>query len=108
VVETVENIMTKVVTCATPDYSLTELEKVMDKQNIRCLPIISDDGSCIGVVSPIDIVHWLELQKAMGAAQAKDILTRPCNHGRAAAFSDKCHRVNGVEKYPSLDCRKRG
>ncbi len=34
VVETVESIMTTVVTCATPVYRLTELEKVMDKQNI--------------------------------------------------------------------------
>jgi len=76
-VETVENIMTTVVTCATPDYRLTELEKVMEKHNIRCLPIIGNDGDCIGVVTPIDILHWHRLQKAVGDAQAKDIFTRP-------------------------------
>ena len=56
-VETVENIMTTVVACASSDYRLTELEKVMVEHNIRCLPIISDTGQCIGVVTPIDILH---------------------------------------------------
>ncbi len=76
-VETVENIMTTVVTCATADYRLTELEKVMEEHNIRCLPIISDTGQCIGVVTPIDILHWHRLQKEAGGAKAEDVYTRP-------------------------------
>ena len=77
VVEKVESIMTTVVACATPDYRLEELEKVMEGHNIRCLPIIEDDGRCIGVVTPIDILHWHRLQNDARKAQAKDIFTWP-------------------------------
>ena len=69
--------MTTVVACATQDYRLSELEKVMEEHNIRCLPIINNGGGCIGVVTPIDILHWHRLHGEAAGAQAKDIFTRP-------------------------------
>jgi CBS domain-containing protein len=54
---TVEDIMTSVVVCATADYSVQELMRIMDKKALHCVPIIDQGGHCIGVVSDTDLLR---------------------------------------------------
>jgi CBS domain-containing protein len=74
----IETIMSTGISCATPDYSLNELEMLMDKQGIRCVPVIEANGKCVGVVSILDLLHWRLAKPHFGEnVMAKDIITQP-------------------------------
>jgi len=60
----VKDIMTSTVTCGKSDYSPRQLESIMDKHKLRCLPII-------------DNKHWHLVQKRASHTHAAQVLTQP-------------------------------
>ena len=73
----VKDIMTSTVTCGKPDYSPRQLESIMDKHKLRCLPIIDNRGRCTGVVSTPDLIHWHLIQDRASKTQAAEALVQP-------------------------------
>ena len=55
----VEDAMTMHVVTATPRTSIAEVARVMARNDLELLPIISDDGHLLGTVSALDVVRWL-------------------------------------------------
>tara|TARA_R100001480_G_scaffold136521_1_gene133626 strand:+ start:285 stop:683 length:399 start_codon:yes stop_codon:yes gene_type:complete len=74
---TVKNIMTEIVVCAKSDYSVRELMRIMDKENIHCVPIIDTRGHCIGIVSGADLIRWHKTQKRSDDVYAHEVLSHP-------------------------------
>ena len=74
---TVKDIMTSVVTCASSDYNVQQLENVMSKYQLSCLPILDSHGQCVGVVSAADLIHWHLLRKRASDGQAGEVFSQP-------------------------------
>lgn len=67
---TVKDCMTPVVLSATLDYSMEEIEQLMDRHKLHFLPIIDSDLECVGVISVADLIHWHNIKENAGQAKA--------------------------------------
>jgi CBS domain-containing protein len=63
--ETVEHVMSKGVTTVTPEEDLTKAGEIMDKEEIRRLPVV-ENGKLVGVLSHGNLV---QATAGSGAAQ---------------------------------------
>jgi CBS domain-containing protein len=50
-------VMTTRVVTVTPDVSLAEAARLMDKHHATCLPVVTCDGTLAGVVTPRDLLR---------------------------------------------------
>lgn len=50
-------VMTTRVVTVTPDVSLAEAARLMDKHHATCLPVVACDGTLAGVVTPRDLLR---------------------------------------------------
>jgi CBS domain-containing protein len=50
-------VMTTRVVTVTPDVSLAEAARLMDKHHATCLPVVARDGTLAGVVTPRDLLR---------------------------------------------------
>ena len=71
----VKAIMTDVVTSIELDYTVEELERIMDLHNIHCLPVIDNVGQCVGVVSTSDLIHWHNIKHRCEEILAWEVCT---------------------------------
>ncbi len=55
----VTEIMTRHVVCAYPDLGLGKLLEVMIQERLGCVPVVTEDGQPIGMVTKLDIVEHL-------------------------------------------------
>lgn len=55
----ITDIMTRDVVCALPDLSFDALLEVMIRERLGCVPVITEDGRPIGMVTKLDIVEHL-------------------------------------------------
>jgi len=74
---TVEDLMTPVVICGLLDYSLEEIEWLMDHHKLHFLPIIDASSQCVCVVSSSDLVHWHNIKQEMSDSQAWEVCSKP-------------------------------
>jgi CBS domain-containing protein len=105
----IETIMSTGVSCATPDYSLIELETLMDRQSIRCVPVIEADGTCVGVVSILDLLHWRLAKPQFGEnVKAKDIISQPFESVEAGSSVEKAIEIMVSKNIHHLVVEKMG
>ncbi len=52
---TAKSVMTKNVITATPDMSVEDCVDLMEKNQIRRIPVIDENGDCVGMVAQADI-----------------------------------------------------
>lgn len=71
----IRELMTTAVTWARPGTSLTQLAALMKQENIGCIPVCSDRGELLGVVTDRDIVVR-GLSPDGRALSAQDIMTK--------------------------------
>ena len=64
----------KVVTVSLNDTAET-VERVMDTENLSCVPVINKDGECFGVISAPDLVHFHQARKNPLAEKAWEMCT---------------------------------
>ena len=75
---TVENIMSTAVVCAKPGDSVLVLERLMEKMDIQCLPIINNACQCIGVISATELARLHNVKRWVGGeVQASEICSQP-------------------------------
>ena len=55
----VEDAMAMNPVTATPRTSIAEVAQLMAKNDLQVLPIVTDDGHLLGIVSAMDVVKWL-------------------------------------------------
>ena len=72
---TVNTIMTDVVIAIELDYTIAEVERIMDSRKIHYLPVIDNSGQCVGVVSHSDLIHWHHIKHRCETIQAWEICT---------------------------------
>lgn len=61
---------------ATPDASFEEMKNLMKKGGFRHLPIVSSDGTPVGIVSQRDLNLLETLGSLVGQVSAKDIMKK--------------------------------
>lgn len=57
---TVAEVMSVSPTCCAPDDPLHFVERIMENQQVRRVPVIDGRGSCVGMVSQADLVRAAE------------------------------------------------
>lgn len=71
----IRELMTTAVTCARPNTSLAQLARLMKQENIGSIPVCSDRGELLGIVTDRDIV--VRALPADGKkVTAQDIMTK--------------------------------
>lgn len=71
----VKDLMTRAVTWARPDTSIKQIARLMRQENIGSVPVCTDRGEILGIVTDRDIVvRSLSLDEEK--AKAKDIMTK--------------------------------
>jgi CBS domain-containing protein len=87
-----QDVMTTKVVTVAPDTPVTEIAELLAERQISAVPVVSDDGRLLGIVSEGDLIHglgqegakrswWLDLL-ASPQARAKEYLK---GHGRLAS-----------------------
>lgn len=51
----VEQLMSTDVSCCFADSDLSEVEQIMAERQVRRVPVLDDDGCCIGMISQADL-----------------------------------------------------
>ena len=59
-----DEIMTKSVTYVGEDASLGEVVGLMEKKNVKRLPVLDDDGRLVGIISRVDMLRTLAARQA--------------------------------------------
>ncbi|MGC2235787.1 MAG: CBS domain-containing protein [Pyrinomonadaceae bacterium] len=52
---TAKSVMTKNVVTATPDMSVEDCVDLMEKHQVRRIPVVDENGNCVGMVAQADI-----------------------------------------------------
>ena len=74
----IEDIMTKTVVCGQMTDTVEAIEKIMDENGVRYLPIIDNAAQCVGTVSALGMVRVHDLQRSMtNELQAWQICSEP-------------------------------
>ncbi len=63
-----------IITVALND-TVASVEKVLDSHHLSCVPVISDQGECFGVISAPDLVHFQNARKNPSAERAWEMCT---------------------------------
>ena len=56
-----QDIMTREVATVRPETSMREIAALMMEKNISGMPVVSDDGAIVGIVSEGDLLHRAEV-----------------------------------------------
>lgn len=86
---TAKDIMTSKLVSLSPDDSLENIDDLMVEKKIHHLPVIDDNGTCVGIISQSDL-YWLETRDSkfgivdrsekndrfLSALRAKEIMTK--------------------------------
>jgi len=56
-----QDIMTREVATVRPETSVREIAALMMEKNISGVPVVSDDGAIVGIVSEGDLLHRAEV-----------------------------------------------
>ncbi len=75
--DTVKDCMTPVVLSATLDYSMEEIEQLMDRHKLHFLPIIDSALECVGVISATDLIHWHNIKQDTSQVPAWVFCSQP-------------------------------
>ncbi|QIB69979.1 CBS domain-containing protein [Aminipila butyrica] len=71
----VKDIMTSCVSCVRPDSPLSQVAKQMKQENIGSIPVCSDSGKVMGIITDRDIVLRAVAQGQQDL-KAQDIMTQ--------------------------------
>lgn len=71
----VRELMTTAVTWARPNTSVKQIAKLMKQENIGAVPVCTDRGELLGIVTDRDIVIR-SLSEESGKAEAQEIMTK--------------------------------
>jgi len=69
--------MTPVVLSATLDYSMEEIEQLMERHKLHFLPIIDSALECVGVISATDLIRWHNIKQDASQVQAWEFCSQP-------------------------------
>jgi CBS domain-containing protein len=51
----VSTCMTSAPACVSPDDSIEEVERIMTQKQVRRVPVVDENGACVGMVSQADL-----------------------------------------------------
>src|SRR5271165_6311310 len=71
----VRDIMTSPVIFVTPNHTVDDCMNIMTKRHFRHLPVMSEDGTVMGVVSLGDLVKWIVSDQAQTIHQLEGYIS---------------------------------
>lgn len=88
-------IMTREVVTAPPDVTVMEIARLMAKNKVSGIPIVSPSNGVLGIVSEGDLLHRVELGTDDSPARWTDMYTKPAEMARefTKSHGTKAHEV---------------
>ena len=84
----VREAMSEDPSCCGPEDSVEDVERIMEERQVRRVPVIDDEGCCIGMVSQADLARGRRDEREVGEMVEK--ISRPSRGSRDEA--DAGHR----------------
>jgi CBS domain-containing protein len=56
----VRDLMSRDVSCCTPDSDAKQVERIMAERQVRRVPVVDDDGRCTGMIAQADLARCAE------------------------------------------------
>ncbi len=69
------SVMQKHVTTVDFNASVDSVEKTLNEYKLSCVPVVDSEGSCFGVISAPDLVHFHMMRKNSRAERAWEVCT---------------------------------
>lgn len=84
----VREAMSEEPSCCTPDDSAEDVARIMEERQVRRVPVIDDEGCCVGMISQADLARGRENDRRTG-----ELVERVSERSRGArADSDSGRR----------------
>ncbi len=77
-------VMTRNPFTITPEATLAECENVMQKNRVRRVPVVDEDGRCVGIVAQADVARWA---KAAEVAKTLGVISQPTRGKRVIGLA---------------------
>jgi len=75
----VEDVMTADVVTVTPDTPLREIEEIFDGRNFNGLPVLSESGEVVGMVTKLDILGAFRFTEQHPVPHYDEIVQQPAS-----------------------------
>ncbi|MFM9373591.1 CBS domain-containing protein [Streptomyces sp. Da 82-17] len=104
--DTAEELMSSPAVVARPEWSAVFAAGVMDREKVKRLPVVDDDGRLIGVLSRSDLVQlFLRRDRAIQEEIVEDVITRTLRLSPSALSVDVTEgrvTLSGTVRDPDL------
>jgi CBS domain-containing protein len=83
----VRHLMSREVSCCTPDSEAKEVERIMADRQVRRVPVVDDDGCCTGIIAQADLARRAERRdvREKELAEVVEAVSRRTSDSRADA-----------------------
>jgi CBS domain-containing protein len=85
----VSEVMSTQVSCCGPETALEDVERIMAERQVRRVPVVDEDGCCIGMIAQADLAReaeWGGLPESE-VGRVVERISRPLNDPRAEKAS---------------------
>jgi CBS domain-containing protein len=76
----IRDVMTRRPFTVSPESTLAECEKVMQKNRIRRVPVVDEEGRCVGIIAQADLARWA---RAAEVAKTLAVISQPMRGKRS-------------------------
>jgi CBS domain-containing protein len=70
----IRDVMTRRPFTVTPEATLAKCEKLMQKNRVRRIPVVDENGRCVGIVAQADLARWA---KTAELAKTVAVISQP-------------------------------
>jgi CBS domain-containing protein len=81
----VSEVMSANPSCCTPDSEVEEVERVMTERQVRRVPVIDDQGCCVGVIAQADLARAKQAVGNREVGRVVERVSQPTGQPRADA-----------------------
>jgi CBS domain-containing protein len=85
----VSEVLTSNLCCCSPDDDIGVVEKVMADNQVRRVPIVDDDGHCVGIVAQADLARAAHDTKRLSDREVAIVVERISEPARPSMYASE-------------------
>jgi len=93
----VRDLMSREVSCCTPETDAKEVERIMAERQVRRVPVVDDDGCCTGMIAQADLARFTE-QRALREKELAHVVEAVSQHNADSRADAEIGVIRGVAR----------